>query len=68
VATRDLPEGAILTAGDIAFKSPGDGVAPFYLNFFIGKKLKAPVVEDAPLSFAAIGCSEADAKAAVDGR
>ncbi len=68
VATRDLPEGAVLTAADIAFKSPGDGVPPFYADYFVGKKLKAPVNEDAPFSFNAIGASEADAKAAVDGR
>jgi N-acetylneuraminate synthase/sialic acid synthase len=68
VATRPLPEGTVLSPSDIAFKSPGDGVAPFYVDFFVGKKLKAAVADDAPISFDHIGVSEADARRAVDGR
>ena len=31
VASRDLPEGTVLTEADIAIKSPGDGLQPYRL-------------------------------------
>lgn len=46
VAAKDLPKGHILTKRDLAFKSPGDGLAPFTVDRFIGKKLKQAVKED----------------------
>jgi sialic acid synthase len=39
VAARDLPAGHVLTAADIAIKSPGDGLAPFYLDQVLGQAL-----------------------------
>lgn len=46
VAARDLPIGHILTAKDFAFKSPGDGLAPYEMERLVGKKLKVEVKED----------------------
>ena len=68
VAARDLPEGTVLQASDIVFKSPGDGVAPFYVDYFVGKKLKHAVGDDMAFTFESIGVSEADARRAVDKR
>jgi sialic acid synthase len=39
VAARDLPAGHVLTAADIAIKSPGDGLAPYYLDQVVGQAL-----------------------------
>jgi N-acetylneuraminate synthase/sialic acid synthase len=68
VAARDLGAGDILGADDIVFKSPGDGVAPYFVDYFVGKALKSAVKEDAPLTFASIGVSEEEAARAVDRR
>jgi len=55
VAARDLPAGHILTAGDIAIKSPGDGVPPYELSKFIGRTLNAPLGADQDLTFQVVG-------------
>jgi sialic acid synthase len=55
VAARDLPVGHVLKATDIAIKSTGDGVAPYELDKFVGKKLAVAVSEDHNLTFEAIG-------------
>jgi N-acetylneuraminate synthase/sialic acid synthase len=39
VAARDLREGHVLTAADVAIKSPGDGLAPYYLDQLLGQTL-----------------------------
>lgn len=39
VAARDLPAGHVLTAEDIAIKSPGGGFAPYWLDAFVGVAL-----------------------------
>jgi N-acetylneuraminate synthase/sialic acid synthase len=44
VAARNLPAGHEIRPGDLAFKSPGDGLAPYLDVQFYGKKLK--VAED----------------------
>jgi len=50
-AARDLPVGAVLSAADITFKSPGDGMPPYLIDALVGKKLvRAVKVDD---SFAA---------------
>ena len=36
VAARDLPEGHVLTTADVAIKSPGDGLPPYYLDQLLG--------------------------------
>jgi len=39
VAAHDLPAGHVLTAADIAVKSPGDGLPPYYLDQILGQAL-----------------------------
>ncbi|MBR8827574.1 MAG: N-acetylneuraminate synthase family protein [Gomphosphaeria aponina SAG 52.96 = DSM 107014] len=46
VAARDLPIGHVLTASDIAIKSPGDGLPPYLLENMIGKVLTQPLQAD----------------------
>lgn len=50
VAARDLPAGHVLTAADIAIKSPGDGLPPYHLDAVIGRKLAAPLSADAGIA------------------
>ena len=38
-AARDLPAGHVLTAADVAVKSPGDGLPPYYLDQILGQAL-----------------------------
>lgn len=51
VAARELAAGTVLTAQDIAYKSPGDGVPPYELDKFIGRVLKQALKADDNLSF-----------------
>lgn len=46
VAARDLPAGHALTMGDLAIKSPGDGLPPCELDHVLGRALKASMMED----------------------
>lgn len=46
VAAHALPAGHVLTADDIAFKRPGDGLAPDRAGLVIGRKLLQPLAED----------------------
>tara|TARA_B100000315_G_scaffold252813_1_gene290364 strand:+ start:2976 stop:4022 length:1047 start_codon:yes stop_codon:yes gene_type:complete len=46
VAARSLKKGHQLTKGDIAIKSPNDGLPPYELNKVLGKKLKRGVSID----------------------
>jgi N-acetylneuraminate synthase/sialic acid synthase len=39
VAARDLLAGTILTADDIALKSPGDGLKPYMFEVMVGRRL-----------------------------
>ncbi len=39
VAARDLPAGHVLTADDIAMKSPGDGLPPYEFDNILGMRL-----------------------------
>ncbi len=66
VATRELDVGDVLSPKDVTFKSPGEGVAPYHLDFFIGKTLKHPIGLDDPLTFELIGASEADTRERID--
>jgi sialic acid synthase len=50
VAARDLPEGHLLQGGDLAFKSPGQGLAPYLVDQLVGKTLKRPLKADETLS------------------
>ena len=51
VAARDLAPGSVLQEGDLAFKSPGDGIAPYHADLFYGKVLKVGLMEDMEFSF-----------------
>lgn len=46
VAARDLPAGHLLTAKDLAFKSPADGLPPYEIERVLGRTLRAPLVTD----------------------
>ena len=50
VAARDLPAGTVLGRGDLACKRPGGGLPPAALPGLVGRRLRAPLVRDAPLS------------------
>ena len=50
VAARDLPAGHVLTAADVAIKSPGDGLPPYYLDQIIGQALSRDVRADQSLT------------------
>jgi N-acetylneuraminate synthase/sialic acid synthase len=55
VAARDLPAGHVLTAADIAIKSPGDGLAPYYLDQVIGQAISRDVRADQSLTLEIVG-------------
>jgi N-acetylneuraminate synthase/sialic acid synthase len=55
VAARDLSAGHVLTAGDIAIKSPGDGLPPYYLDQVIGQALSRDVRADQSLTLELVG-------------
>ena len=65
VASAGLPAGHVLTTKDIAFKSPGDGTAPYFIDFFVGKKLLTAVGEDEDIKFETVGATERDAMKAI---
>jgi sialic acid synthase len=51
VAARDLPAGHVLTAEDVAMKSPGDGLPPYEFDRIVGRTLRHPVQADSSLTF-----------------
>jgi len=51
VAARDLPAGHALAAGDLAQKSPGDGLPPYEQDRIVGRVLSHPVSRDEALTF-----------------
>jgi sialic acid synthase len=55
VAARDLPAGHVLTAADVAIKSPGDGLPPYYLDQIIGQTLSRDVRADQSLTLELVG-------------
>jgi N-acetylneuraminate synthase/sialic acid synthase len=58
VAARDLPAGHIVQLSDLALKSPGDGVAPYFQDQMIGQRLKAAVQTDDNITFEHFGTTE----------
>jgi N-acetylneuraminate synthase/sialic acid synthase len=50
VASRDLPAGHVLTEDDIACKSPGDGLPPYYLDVVLGRRLNSALAQDADIA------------------
>jgi N-acetylneuraminate synthase/sialic acid synthase len=55
VAKQDLPAGHVLTAEDITFKVPNDGVPPYFFEDFLGKTINAAVKKDGDLTFELVG-------------
>ena len=55
VAARDLPAGHTLTSADIAIKSPGDGLQPYYLDQVVGQVLTRDVRADQSLTLELVG-------------
>jgi N-acetylneuraminate synthase/sialic acid synthase len=55
VAARDLPAGHVLTGADIAIKSPGDGLPPYYLDQVVGQVLSRDVRADQSLTLELVG-------------
>ena len=51
VAARSMPAGHVLSADDLALKSPGDGLPPYELENVIGQTLVLPVNEDDEITF-----------------
>lgn len=51
VAARDLPAGHLLTATDIAIKSPNDGLAPYHFDRVVGRITLRPLAEDQAILF-----------------
>ena len=51
VAARDLPAGHVLGEGDLALKSPGDGIPPYELERVLGSTLRRPLLEDESVTF-----------------
>jgi len=52
VFVRGMTRGAMLTREDIAFKSPGDGLAPWMIDQVVGKRLTRDVHADETLDIA----------------
>jgi N-acetylneuraminate synthase/sialic acid synthase len=50
VAARDLSAGHVLVEGDIAFKSPGDGLPPYLASELYGRPLRRSVSADEGLT------------------
>ena len=59
VAARDLPTGHVLTAEDVALKSPGDGLPAHMLDVVVGRTLLRPLKADDTIQLAALGQGEA---------
>lgn len=59
VAARDLPSGHVLGTGDIAMKSPGDGLPPFMLDQVIGLTVVKQLKVDEPIALASLSQGEA---------
>jgi sialic acid synthase len=60
VAGRALGIGHVLTADDIAMKSPGDGLPPYRLGEVLGRTLIRPLETDDPIAFDALVQGEAE--------
>jgi N,N'-diacetyllegionaminate synthase len=50
VATRDLAAGTVLAGGDLAAKKPGGGLPTQRLGQLVGRRLRAAVAADEPLT------------------
>lgn len=55
VAASDLKAGHVVTAADIAIRSPNDGLAPYNFDALLGKKLKRDLKIDDNFAFEDVG-------------
>jgi N-acetylneuraminate synthase/sialic acid synthase len=60
VAERALGAGHVLTAADVAMKSPGDGLPPYLLDQVLGRTLTKPLQPDDPITFEILAQGEAE--------
>jgi N-acetylneuraminate synthase/sialic acid synthase len=60
VARRLLTAGHVLTEGDIAMKSPGDGLPPYYLDQVLGRTLLRKLDQDDNISFEVLSQGEGE--------
>jgi N-acetylneuraminate synthase/sialic acid synthase len=51
VAARDLPPGHVLARGDLAIKSPGDGLPPYELETVVGRMTLQPIRADEAIAY-----------------
>jgi len=61
VAAKAFPAGHILQEGDLAFKSPGDGLPPYFADQLYGKALKVALTEDDALSLEMLAATTSEA-------
>ena len=54
VAARDLQAGHIIRPSDIAFKSPGGGLAPYEFEKVIGRVIQTPIQVDENITYEAL--------------
>ncbi len=55
VTTRALKSGAVLSAADVAIKRPGNGIAPRFLPYVIGRRLIRDLPEGTPVELGHLG-------------
>jgi N-acetylneuraminate synthase/sialic acid synthase len=55
VAARDLGVGEVLTFEDIAIKSPGDGLRPYFIDEIVGRPLLSPLATDDAIQLSLLG-------------
>ncbi|MBA2458067.1 MAG: N-acetylneuraminate synthase family protein, partial [Gemmatimonadales bacterium] len=60
VASRALGVGHVLTAADVAMKSPADGLPPTYLEQIVGRTLTRPLQPDDNITFEILAQGEAE--------
>jgi N-acetylneuraminate synthase/sialic acid synthase len=68
VAARELSAGHVLTVEDLAFKSPGDGLAPSEIDALVGATLLTGVRADTLLTLELVEFTEAAAPATSNGK
>jgi len=60
VAAGPLGAGHVLTAADVAMRSPGDGLPPYLLDQVLGRTLTKPLQPDDPITFEVLAQGEAE--------
>lgn len=47
---RKIPAGSVIALEDVCFKSPANGIPPYMIDRFLGKKTKVSLDDESPLS------------------